>query len=98
MVSSVFENVEREADALPPDEQLRLIERLAERLAARPVGNRTRWEDFAGIVASPMCGEDAQDWVTRNRQESEAELGKTHGRYFERVAPSVSMALVPHAD
>ncbi len=71
MVSSVFEHVAREADALPSDEQLRLIARLAERLAERPPGNRPRWEDFAGSAASPMCGEDAQDWVTRNRQESD---------------------------
>ena len=71
MVSSVFDQVAREADALPSDEQLRLIARLAERLAARPAENRPRWEDFAGSVASPMCGEDAQDWVTRTRQESD---------------------------
>jgi len=36
MVSSVFEHIAREADSLPSDEQLRLIARLAERLAARP--------------------------------------------------------------
>ncbi len=71
MVSSMFEHVAREADALPSDEQLRLIARLAERLATRPAGNRPRWEDSAGSLASPMCGEDAQDWVTRNRQESD---------------------------
>ena len=75
MVSSVFEHVAREADALPSDEQLRLIARLAERLAAsraaRPAESRPRWEDFAGSVSSPMCGEDAQDWVTRSRQESD---------------------------
>jgi hypothetical protein len=70
-VSLVFEHVAREADALPSDEQLRLIARLAERLAARPAENRPRWEDFAGSVASPMCGEDAQGWVTRTRQESD---------------------------
>ncbi len=70
-MSAVFEHVAREADALPSDEQLRLIARLAERLAERPAGNRPRWEDFAGSVASPTCGEDAQDSVMRNRQESD---------------------------
>jgi hypothetical protein len=71
MLSSLFEHVAREADALPTDEQLRLIARLAERLAQRPAENRPRWEAFAGSVVSPMCGEDAQVWVTRNRQESD---------------------------
>jgi len=75
MVSSVFDQVAREADALPSDEQLRLIARLAERLAAagatQPGENRPRWEDFAGSVSAPMCGEDAQHWVTRTRQESD---------------------------
>ena len=75
MISSVFDHVAREADALPSDEQLRLIAHLAERLAtvgaARPAENRPRWEDFADSVSSPMCGEDAQRWVTRTRQESD---------------------------
>jgi hypothetical protein len=67
MVSSVFDHVAREADALPSDEQLRLIARLA----ARPAENRPQWENFAGSVASPVCGEDAQEWITRTRQESD---------------------------
>ena len=75
MVSSVFEYVASEADGLASDEQLRLIARLAERLAtagaSQPVKSRPRWEDFAGSSAAPMCGEDAQDWVTRTRQESD---------------------------
>lgn len=72
MVSSVFEHIVREADSLPSEEQLRLIARLAERLAAtRPEMDRPRWEDFAGIATWPMCGEDAQDWVTRGRKGSD---------------------------
>ena len=58
-------------NALPTHEQLRLIARLAERLATKPVENRPRWEDFAGSAESPMCGEDAQVWVTRIRSESD---------------------------
>jgi hypothetical protein len=77
MVSSLYDLVAREADALPSDEQLRLIARLAERLVAGRVPpcaqNRPRWEDFAGSVSAPLCAEDAQQWVTRTRQESDQE-------------------------
>jgi len=75
MALSVYEQVAREADTLPSDEQLRLIARLAERLAvagaAGAAMNRPRWEDFAGSASASMCGEDAQHWVTRTRQESD---------------------------
>ena len=75
MVSSAFEQVVHDADALASDEQLRLIARLAERLAtsrvAPPAESRPCWEDFAGSAVAPMCGEDAQNWVTRTRQESD---------------------------
>lgn len=75
MVSSVFDQLAREADGLAADEQLRLIARLAQRLAAAgatpPAKSRPRWEDFAGSSAAPMCGEDAQNWVTRTRQDSD---------------------------
>ena len=76
-MSSVYDLVAHEADALPSDEQLRLIARLAQRLAAtrapQHAENRPRWEDFAGSLSAPMCGEDAQHWVTRTRQESDEE-------------------------
>jgi hypothetical protein len=75
MVSSTYDLVAREADALSSDEQLRLIARLAERLATVRAGQaaeeRLRWEDFAGSVPPPLCGEDAQQWVTRTRLESD---------------------------
>jgi hypothetical protein len=75
MASSVYEQVVREADSLPPEEQLRLIARLAGRLSPphgqQPQSHAPRWEDSAGIASHPLCGEDAQHWVTRTRQESD---------------------------
>jgi len=75
MVTSVYDQIANEAELLSSDEQLRLIARLAGRLAARPAETRPRWEDFAGSSPSPLCGENAQDWVTRTREESDRQRG-----------------------
>ena len=73
MASADCERILREAEQLPPDEQLRLIERLAARLRTRPEPGkkRPRWEDLAGTAPYPLCGEDAQEWVSRTRQEAD---------------------------
>lgn len=79
MSSSVYEQVAREAGALSREEQLLLIARLAEHLSSLPSRQlrkgRPRWEDFGGKALSPLCGEDAQQWVTRTRQESDQHRG-----------------------
>lgn len=75
MSLSGYDQVVREADALPREEQLRLIARLAQRLSSPREGQAEkggpRWEDSAGIASHPVCGEDAQRWVTRTRQQSD---------------------------
>lgn len=79
MSSSVYEQVVREADALPREEQLRLIARLAARLSLpqerQARTDSPRWEDVEGIASHPMCGEDAQRWVTQTRRESDERRG-----------------------
>lgn len=73
MASTDCQRILREAEQLPRDEQLRLIERLVVRLRTRPEpgGKPLRWEDFAGTAPYPMCGEDAQDYINRMRDEWE---------------------------
>jgi hypothetical protein len=73
MVSPPYERVLREAEALGRQDQLLLVERLAARLRASEAstGPRPRWEDLAGTAPHPLCGEDAQAWVSRTRQESD---------------------------
>ena len=34
-------------------------------------GSRPKWSDIRGTAPYPMLGEDAQEWVTRTRRESE---------------------------
>jgi hypothetical protein len=73
MAVPTYEQILHEAEALPREERQRLIEQLAARLQAEQAAGepRPRWEDFAGSAPYPLCGEDAQDWITRTRQEWE---------------------------
>jgi len=73
MAAPTYEQVLREAEQLPLDDQLLLIERLVSRLRGTQAagGPRLRWEDFAGSAPYPLCGEDAQEWVSRTREESD---------------------------
>ena len=63
----------RRVDELTPDEQLRLAEYLvcrAREAVAQPSGEYA-WADVAGIARYPLAGEDAQEWVSRTRRESD---------------------------
>ncbi|HLN28211.1 MAG TPA: hypothetical protein VK395_10750 [Gemmataceae bacterium] len=61
------------ATLLPPTEQKQLAESILQRLASTPAPDlrRRAWHEIRGSVAYPLCGEDAQAWVTRSRQESQ---------------------------
>jgi hypothetical protein len=70
MATDALDKLIKEADQLVPDEQLRLLEHLSAR--ARVAGPRRRWREICGAAPYPLLGEDAQEWVTRSREESEA--------------------------
>jgi hypothetical protein len=68
------EQVAALAAQLSPTDRLRLVERIVHDLAALPDmgGSAGRsWREIRGLVAYPMCGEDAQAWVSRTRREGE---------------------------
>lgn len=73
MSAQDLERVLRQAEALTPDEQRTLIDQLASRLGAREqsAGKRPRWEDYEGTAPYPLCGEDAQQYISRMRDEWE---------------------------
>jgi len=59
---------------LTPDEQLRLIAVLADtvRTTAIPESKpRRKWSDLRGMLPYPACGEDAQEYVSRCRRETD---------------------------
>ncbi|MDQ6693297.1 MAG: hypothetical protein M3014_02615 [Chloroflexota bacterium] len=74
-----LQDLMRQAETLPPDEQLYLIAYLAER-ARQSFGEapkRRHWSEIRGAATYPLVGEDAQDWVSRTRRESDEERGST---------------------
>jgi len=68
-----YEDVLQEAEKLPAAQCLMLIERLVHhvRTAETTAENPPAWEDYAGSAPYPLCGEDAQEWVSRGRNESD---------------------------
>ena len=59
---------------LTPEEQLRLIVAVAEKLrasAVREPKSHRKWSDLPGMLPYPVCGEDAQAYISRSRHESE---------------------------
>lgn len=62
------------ANHLPRAEQKQLAESILQRLTAgmEPAPSlRRHWREIRGSVPYPLCGEDAQAWITRSRRESE---------------------------
>jgi hypothetical protein len=62
------------AAQLPATERRQLAETILRELAseANPEGppRRRSWREIRGSVPHPMCGEDAQAWVSRSRGNS----------------------------
>lgn len=73
LVSRELDKLIKQADKLAPEEQLRLIAHLAQkaRQAYRGAKPRPQWSEIAGAAPYPMVGEDAQQWVSRTRSESD---------------------------
>ncbi len=64
----------KQAEMLSASEQLALAVLLIERARRDPAietPTRKKWMDVAGIAPYPLTGEDAQDWVSRTRQEGD---------------------------
>ena len=63
------------AAQLPPAEQKQLAETILRDLAAKSQTaappRRRSWREIRGSVPHPLCGEDAQAWVSRSRRESD---------------------------
>ena len=73
MATQDYDRVLREAEALAPDDQRRLIQDISDRLRSAPKKGKKplRWEDLAGSAPYPLCGEDAQKYISKMRDEWE---------------------------
>ncbi|MEP7198757.1 MAG: hypothetical protein ABI874_02960 [Chloroflexota bacterium] len=75
MTAMVLEQLVKQTETLTTDELLHLIASLADRARQRtPTAPRRRkWREICGIAPYPLVGEDAQRWVSRTRQEADAQ-------------------------
>ena len=66
-----LEEIEKEADALTPQEQLKLVERLIHKIrkAGIPTPKTFDWNQAYGLGKGLWKGEDAQAYVNRLREE-----------------------------
>ena len=53
----------------------RLIERARQDVAEAIPSERPSWASIEGLFPHPLTGEDAQQWVTRTRRESDKDRG-----------------------
>ena len=71
MTAGTPQDLMRQADSLSPDDQLRLAEYLVSRARTTKARLPRRWQDLCGIAPNLLGGEDAQEWVSRGRRESD---------------------------
>jgi hypothetical protein len=63
----------RKSEGLTAEEKLKLIGYLSETLKRQyefTEKPRRSWREVGGLLNDSLCGEDAQEWVTRTRSEA----------------------------
>jgi hypothetical protein len=71
MSFNILDELLKQAELLTRKEQLALAVRLINK-ARLPEIQPLQWKDICGSVPCPALGEDAQNWVSRNRAESDS--------------------------
>lgn len=62
----------KQSSELTVDEQLRLATYLVEQARRGYTPDRARkWSEICGAAPYPLAGDDAQEWVSRTRRESD---------------------------
>ena len=78
MASITLQELMQRSTELDDSEKLELISHLANSVRVGEGTSRPhyRWSDIEGALPYPMVGEDAQEWVTRSREESDERLSR----------------------
>jgi len=78
MISKELDEIVKKVEFLKTDEQLFLVSHLVGKLRVmyQDSQKRRKWSEICGSVPYPLFGEDAQDWVSRTRQESDEQREK----------------------
>lgn len=75
MAARDVNELKKSMEKLSQSEKLQLMSYLAEqcRLGAQKRSQRRKWSEIRGMAPHPLTQEDAQDWVSRTRVESDAD-------------------------
>jgi hypothetical protein len=71
MSQNLLNDLMIQAQDLSPEEKLKLIGFLSENITRNydfSEKKRSNWRKVRGILPEPIVGEDAQEWVSHNRQ------------------------------
>lgn len=70
-MSPLLQQILREIDQLPPEEQLQVMEHLVSQVKRPLIQSKPKRKvtEFRGMAQCPLVGEDAQEWVARTRRE-----------------------------
>lgn len=68
-MSPLLQEILKQAEQLSPADRQELIQRLSQKQPASDM--KPKWSDLKGMAPYPMMGEDAQEWVSRTRQEGD---------------------------
>ena len=79
MSAALLDSLLEQSKQLPLPDQLtlaaRLIERARQDVTEAASRERPSWASIEGLFPYPLVGEDAQEWVTRTRRESDEHRG-----------------------
>ena len=81
-----LQQVLQDIDQLSLEEQFEVLNHTTDQLkrqAVIPDKPKRKWLDIAGTASYPLMGEDAQDWVTRTRRDSQEHRDRLLGRDCE---------------
>lgn len=72
-MSPSLEKLLSEIEQLTPEEQLTVMGHLVERVKKyiNQAPPKSKWSDLKGMAPYPLLGEDAQEWVSRTRQQGD---------------------------
>ncbi len=74
-MSPQLQQVLSDIDRLSPTDRIQVmthvIESIKEYVPTEPIKPQRKWHDLRGMVMAPLMGEDAQEWVSRTRQEGD---------------------------
>jgi hypothetical protein len=91
-MSILLDTVLNQVEKLSAEERLELVQKVAEGLKSKPqsTSEKPKWADLRGMAPYPLMGEDAQQWVSRTRRESDDYRAKESARLEKAIRENLA--------